>query len=840
MIDVNASEHEREQEEQLARTWSPPPGFLGDVAAVNNQRVGLRYMLTALAFFAIGGLLALLMRIQLAVSENDAIGPQVFNELFTMHGSTMMYLFAVPFLEGLALYMLPLLIGARDVAFPRLTAFSYWVYLFGGIIFYAAFAIGAVPDTGWFAYTPLSGPRFADISMDFWLLGLSMVEIAGITAGAEIAVTALKLRAPGMTLARMPVLAWAFLIMGVMIIFAFTTLLTATVMLELDRAVGTAFFNPDLGGSSLLWQHLFWFFGHPEVYIIFIPAVGIISTLVPVFARRALAGYTLVVVALLVTGFLSFGLWAHHMFATGLPELALSFFTAASLMIALATGTQIFAWLATLWGRRPVFDPPFLYVLGFFFVFVLGGITGVMVAVVPFDWQVHDTYFLVAHFHYVLIGGVVFPALAGLYYWWPKISGRILNRPMGVWSFWLAFVGMNVTFFPMHLMGFYGLPRRVYTYTEELGIDGYNLAATVGAFILAGGMLLYAANLLMSLRREAGAPADPWRGETLEWAIPSPPRPYSFFRPPVLRSRHPMWEHEEVSPTGSELRATNALAGRPAGWRATLLTSTAGARPQAVQWLPGPTYVPLFAACALFLVAVGTLADYYAFALVATVAFVAFVVSWLRPRPITALAPGAPEIERLSGLPVFAAGRLSVGWWGTVALLAVLGMALAVLVFSYFYIRLFADAWPIGGLPEPDAALAGVAAILLAASGALAWRAGRQIAEPNISQVRISLAGAAVLGLASVVCQMVILAKAGFSPQANAYASVFFGLHGLQMLYAFTGLALLLGVAAWSFGEGMSFRQGKLHVQIASLFWYFVIATGVVVLFIVHLSPHLA
>ena len=368
---------------QFNRTWQWPTGFPGWFLAVNSQVIGPRIMLTAALFFWLALFMALLMRLQLAGPNNTLVGPQVYNQLFTMHGSTMMYLFLVPFLEGLGVYLLPLLIGARDLAFPRLSALGFWAYLLGGLLLFATFALGAAPDVGWFAYTPLSGPRYSGLGTDMWLLGLSLIEVAGIGAAVELVVTALKMRAPGMSLNRMPIFAWALLITGVMIVFAFTPLLTATLMLELDRTVGTRFFDPDHGGSTLLWQHLFWFFGHPEVYIMFIPAAGIVSMVAPVFARRPLAGYTLVVVALVVTGFVSFGLWAHHMFTTGLPELSLAFFTAASLIIAVAAGTQVFAWIATLWGTRPALRVPLLYVLGFLALFVIGGMTGVMVAVVP-------------------------------------------------------------------------------------------------------------------------------------------------------------------------------------------------------------------------------------------------------------------------------------------------------------------------------------------------------------------------------------------------------------------------------------------------------------------------
>ncbi|MFP5501608.1 MAG: cbb3-type cytochrome c oxidase subunit I, partial [Candidatus Sericytochromatia bacterium] len=485
----------------LQATWAVPPGLLGRLAATNNQVIGKRFMLTTLAFFLIAMFLALVMRMQLAVPDNTLVGPKAYNVLFTMHGSIMMYLFIIPFLEGLAVYMLPLVIGSRDLAFPRLSAFGYWTYLLGGALFLSSFVVASPPDMGWFAYTPLSGPRYSGLGADLWLMGLGLVEVGGIAAAAELVVTILKLRAPGMSLARMPLFAWAWLVTAGMILFAFTTLFAATMLLELDRSIGTQFFSAGSGGSDLLWQHLFWFFGHPEVYIMFLPAVGMIAMIVPVMAKRPIAAYSLLVVAFVVMGFLSFGLWAHHMFTTGIPWLSLSFFTAASLAIALTTGTMVFSFVATVWGTRPQWRMPLLYAVGFVLLFVLGGMTGVMVAVVPFDLQVHDTYFIVAHFHYVIIGGVVFPILAAMHYWLPKITGRLLSERLGWWSFALIFTGFNLTFFPMHLLGLWGMPRRVYTFQAGLGLDFQNMLASAGSVVLVAGFLLFIADVARSLTK---------------------------------------------------------------------------------------------------------------------------------------------------------------------------------------------------------------------------------------------------------------------------------------------------------------------------------------------------
>ncbi|RYD47945.1 MAG: cytochrome c oxidase subunit I, partial [Sphingomonadales bacterium] len=535
------------------------------------------FILTAFAFFAIGGVLAMLIRAQLATPDSAFVGPAIYNQLFTMHGSIMMFLFAIPMFEGLALYMLPKMLGSRDMAFPRLSAYGWWCYLFGGSILIAALAFGVAPDGGWFMYTPLSSKAFTPgINADVWLLGITFVEISAICAAIEITVSILKLRAPGMRLDQMPLFAWYLLITALMMILAFPPLILGSILLEVERAFGWPFFDPTRGGSPMLWQHLFWLFGHPEVYIIFLPAAGVVSTVLPVMARNAILGYGWIVAALLALAFLSFGLWVHHMFTTGIPHMALGFFSAASALVAIPTAVQIFAWIGTLWTGRPELKLPMLYLLGFFVVFVLGGLTGVMLAMVPFDWQAHDSYFVVAHLHYVLVGGFIFPMLAGAYYWLPHFTGRARVPRLGEAAFWLILIGFNLTFFLMHLTGLLGMPRRIYTYTEEMGWTWLNLLSSVGSFIMAFGFALFAVDVALQIFFSRRSRRNPWRAGTLEWAMPTPAAAYNIASQPHVESREPLADDPGLA---VKLARGEGYLGEPRhGWRETLaVNSVSGA-----------------------------------------------------------------------------------------------------------------------------------------------------------------------------------------------------------------------------------------------------------------------
>ncbi len=589
----------REEQQRLERTWNTGRGLWAWLTVANHHVIGRRIVVTAMVFFSLAGLLALAMRAQLARPDQQLIGPDLYNQIFTMHGTTMMFLFAVPVMQGLGVYLVPMMVGARGIAFPRLGTFGYFSFMLGGVMLYAAFALNIGPDTGWFAYVPLSGPDFSPGKrVDVWAQLVNFTELASLTVATQIIATVMTHRAPGMSIERIPLFVWALLVQSAMVIFAMPAVMTASLFLATDRLVGTQFFNQAEGGDPLLWQHLFWFFGHPEVYIIFIPALGIVSSIVATFCQRPIVGYTAMVLSLVATGFIGFGLWVHHMFATPLPVMGQSFFTAASMLIALPSGVQIFCWIATIWTGRPRFDSPLLFVIGFIVIFVLGGLTGVMLASVPLNLQVHDSYFVVAHFHYVLIGGAVFPLMGGLHYWYPKMTGRMLSEPLAKISCALLFVGFNLTFFPMHQLGLDGMPRRVYTYLADREWGSLNMTASIGAAIMGAAILVFAFNVLRSLRHAPAAGDDPWGGESLEWATSSPPAPYNFQHPLVVTGRHGLWE-----PDAGETRIT----GLRSDLREVLITRPVDAVPDHRDHQPGNSIWPFATAMAIAVMFVTTL-----------------------------------------------------------------------------------------------------------------------------------------------------------------------------------------------------------------------------------------
>ena len=592
----------------LLELWEEAPGLLGFFTTVDHKRLGIRYIYTTFFFFGLAGLSALAMRAQLTAPELEVLGAQRYDELMTMHGTTMIFLFNTPVLAGFGNYLVPLMIGARDMAYPRLNAFSYWVLLCGGIFMYSSFLVFQVPDGGWFGLTPLTSSTYSpDLSVDFWALGIVFTGLSTTVGSINFIVTIFKLRAPGMTLNRMPVFVWSMLVFSFMALFAVPAVTLSAGLLELDRLFGTAWFVPNVGGSVLLYQHLFWFWGHPEVYILFVPATGMISTIIPVFSRRALAGYLWVVASLVSIGFLSFGVWVHHMFATGLPALAMALFAAASFVIALPSGVQFFAWIATMWRGKVELSVPMLFAIGFLLIFLLGGITGVMVAVLPFDWQMTDSYFVVAHLHYVLNGAVVFPIFGALYYWMPKMVGRAFNDRLGKASFWVMFVGFNITFFPMHILGFLGMPRRVYTYRDGLGWEGLNTLVSVGSAVFGLGTFLTLVNAIWAWRKKVPVPDDPWGADTLEFATTSPPPTYNFAAIPFVEGRHPLWDAKEMRMAQPEGEDEVGLLRQGVVERGTPVTSGIDSLPEERLRIPEDSWLPFLVALGLTVLFVGLL-----------------------------------------------------------------------------------------------------------------------------------------------------------------------------------------------------------------------------------------
>lgn len=520
------------------------------VTTVDHKRLGILYILAGLFFFAVGGTMAAAMRAQLAFPDNELLAPQTFNRLMTMHGTTMVFLVGMPIISGLANFLIPLMIGARDMAFPRLNALGFWLFLFGALLLYFSYiggdglyGSGSAPDVGWFAYAPLTEHAYSrGHSTDYWILGLLVTGFGSLLTAANVIATVLTMRCEGMTLSRLPLFVWMWMVVAFLILIAMPPLSAAQVMLLLDRRLGATFFDTGSGGSAMLWQHFFWFFGHPEVYILMLPGFGATSEIIPVFSRKVMFGYPMMVAATVSIGFIALGVWAHHMFVVGLSPAAGSFFVLSTMLVAIPTGVKLFNWIATMIGGRIRFETPMLFCTGFLFQFLCAGLTGVMLASAAFDWQLSDSYFVVAHFHYVLVGGLLFAVFGAIYYWFPKATGRRLSERLGKLHFWLFAAGFNLTFLPMHFAGLLGMPRRIYTYDAGRGWDEFNLAASIGVIVQAVAILIFLWNLWQSARHGATAGDDPWDAWTLEWSTTSPPPPYNFETLPVVRSRRPLWD----------------------------------------------------------------------------------------------------------------------------------------------------------------------------------------------------------------------------------------------------------------------------------------------------------
>ncbi|MFN8523236.1 MAG: cytochrome c oxidase subunit I [Chloroflexota bacterium] len=590
-------------------------GVMGWITTVDHKRIGVMYGVTAFIFFIVGGLEALMIRAQLAVPDNTFVTADAFNQLFTMHGTTMIFLFVMPMSVAFFNFVVPLQIGARDVAFPRLNAFSYWTFLFGAIFMNFSYFWEGMPDGGWFGYVPLTTRAFSPSTrIDFWVLGLQVLGVASLAGAFNFLVTIINMRAPGMTLMRMPIFTWNTFVTSFLLILAFPAITVALILLAFDRFYGTNFYNAANGGDPLLWQHLFWIFGHPEVYILILPAMGIVSEILPVFSRKPLFGYPFVVYATVAIGFIGFGVWAHHMFTTGMGPVVNSFFAAATMLIAVPTGVKICNWMGTMYGGNIRLTTAMLFAISFVSMFTIGGLSGVMHALPPVDRQHQDTYFVVAHFHYVLFGGAVMALFGGFYFWWPKLTNRMLNETLGKWNFWLMLIGYNFTFGPMHFLGVDGMPRRIYTYSSFQGWNMWNFVITLGALTLGVGVLFFIAAVIKSL---SGPPEnvgdDPWDAATLEWGISSPPPVYNFGAEPTVSSRDPLWAlkgrvHEEDGH------------GHVRDWRKISVDTSK-------IHLPNPSFFPLIAAAGLTLVFAGLIFS-YVMSLIGAVYLLAAIGGW--------------------------------------------------------------------------------------------------------------------------------------------------------------------------------------------------------------------
>ncbi|MGH7651458.1 MAG: cytochrome c oxidase subunit I [Gemmatimonadaceae bacterium] len=820
--------------ERLTEIWETPPGVLGRLSSVDHKLIGKRYLVTAFAFFIAGGIEAAIMRAQLAGPGRTLVTPEQYNQLFTMHGVSMIFLYALPILSGFSNYLWPLMLGARDMAYPRVNALSYWIFLAAGLFIYSSFLIGQAPDGGWFAYTPLTGHAYSPgLNIDFYALGLIFLGISTTVGAVNFIVTLAKLRAPGMSINRLPIFVWGTITVSVAIVFAIPALTVDLIFLYFDRTFGMHFFDPGAGGQPLLWQHLFWIFGHPWVYIIVLPAMGMVSDILPVFCRRPLVGYTYVALATVSTGIIGFGVWVHHMFATGLPLRSMSFFAAASLVIAIPSAVAVFAWLATIFYGRPWFKTPFLFMAGFIFLFVVGGVSGVMTAAIPFDWQLTDSYFVVAHIHYVLIGINVFPVIGALYFWFPKFTGRMMSETLGKWSFWVMFVGFNVGFFPMHLLGLLGMPRRIYTYQADFGWGPLNLLVTIGAGVFAIGLLLVLINVVYSMVRGVLAGDNPWDAATLEWSTTSPPPVYNFAAIPTIRSRHPLWE-DRLGETGrSEIyRGPLLIDGRE-----TLETSPLDARARAVLRMPTDSYWPVVLAASLTVFFYGALTQIWWLTALAGAASLFFCATWLWPVNTRKRVPPGTSENPATDLPVGDPSRTSVGGWGMSLLVLNEAVFFAYLIFSYFYLSsLSQHSWPPGGPPALKLVLPNT--VILIASSFTAWWASRGIEANNGKRLRIGLIITIVLGVVFLVIQGFEFASKDFRPNGSAYASSFFTVTGFHGAHVLIGL-LILGTILIRAFRGHFRSENHLAVSNAVLYWHFVDVVWLAVLVSLYIVPRL-
>lgn len=839
--EIGRVEQGSEAEKRLREIWETEPGWRGFFTTVDHKKIGLRYIVTAFVFLLLGGIEALIMRLQLAQPNQSLLTPEQYAQLFTMHGVTMIFLYALPVLSGFSNFLWPLMLGSRDMAFPRLNALSYWVYVFAGIFLYCSFPLGQAPNAGWFNYVPLSSLDYNNgPNIDVYALGMVLLGISTTVGAVNFVVTLFRMRAVGMSVDRLPIIVWGTLTISFANLFAVPAVSLAFMLLWMDRNVGTHFFDVAADGRPLLWQHLFWMFAHPWVYVVVLPAMGIVSDALPTFCRRPLVGYAAVAMSTVATMIIGFEVWIHHMFATGIAPLALAFFGAASMLISIPSAVAVFAWIATIWTGRPVFAVPFLYFGSFVLMFVVGGVSGVMTAAVPLDWQLTDTYFVVAHLHYVLLGINVFPVLGGITYWFPKFTGRLMNERFGKTAFWTVFIGFNVGFFPMHISGLLGMPRRIYTYPEGMGWDTSNLITSIGSFLLGIGVLLFAVNALWSARRGRIAPDNPWDGPGLEWSTPSPPPAYNFAVLPQVGSRHPLWEPRLHPPGGQSSLDSGYLLHQG---REALGVHPLSGMPDVILKMPEDAWSPFFLGLFASLMFVAMLLHSPAFALIALSACGATTVAWLWPRrSLAQREPPKPDqttsvatARHDNALPVGSAGEHSGGWWGVLALILTEASLFGYLIFGYFYSQSQTSLpWPPEGLPKIGIGAASTVVLLL--SSVFAWLSERSLKKSRRGRALSWMVVAIILGCLFVGIQLKEWHDHPYGPTAHLYGSLYYTITGFHMAHVIVGLVILSLLAVW-IALGYFDKERYAPIRIGGVYWHFVDVVWLFIYTSLYLTP---
>jgi cytochrome c oxidase subunit I+III len=824
------------QEERLRRAWKIPPGWRY-WSEVNNSLVGLWYTLTAFGFFIFGGVLALLIRIQLAVPNNDFLSAEWYNQIFTTHGTVMMFLFAIPMFEAFSIWLLPAMIGARDLPFPRLSAFGFWCFAIGGTFFCSTIFFGAAPSGGWFMYPPLTTAYQPGIGADIWLLGLSFIEVAAIAAAVELIIGVLKTRPPGMRINLIPLYSWYTLVAAAMILFAFPPVIAGSLLMEIERAFHWPFFDPARGGDPLLWQHLFWLFGHPEVYIIFLPSIALVAMIVPTFARTPMVGYGWIVLAAVGTGFLSFGLWVHHMYTTGLPAISLGVFSAASTAVAIPTGVQFFCFLATLLAGRVTNSVPLLYIFGGLAVFVLGGLTGVMVALAPFDFQAHDSFFIVAHLHYVLIGGSLFPIFAAFYYYFPLVNGKQLSERLGRIAFWLIFIGFAVAFLPMHWTGLRGMPRRVFTYPEGLGFDTLNLISTIGAFTLAVGIAIFLWDVFRPKEKQPYSERNPWDAGTLEWLQRMPGENWGVRSVPEIDKRYPLWDQPNFLRDVDEGRFY--LPDADEVRRETLVTSVIDAQPEQCLQLPGPSFLPFFAA--LFTGGFFIFATYHWWWLTAASAVMALAVILIWLWTGSAEIPKRAEKDVGLGLtlPLYNSGPTSVGWWAMFITMLADVTAFVCLVFGYFFFWTIHDDFPPDPSLGPGVFWPLLASVLLVGAWGLTLLSRRLNRTDNAVGFSLSLIAAVALTVSGAAALLAGPWVTGLDPTTHVYPATVWILVIWTVIHAGLGVIMQLYCLARRWAQRLTARY-DIDIHNVVLYWHFTVLMALITVAVIAGFPLVA